>query len=102
MIDVLDITEIKEAYENKLNHFALIILGKHTIHLKLENYDLIARWILAIRKLREYYFDLGYRSTTQEYKEPVKDLIMLKIMAENESRNPQYLLVGFSFVCHIH
>lgn len=93
MIDVLNISEIKENYQDKLNHFALLVLGKHIIHLKIENYDQIALWINAIRKLREFYFMMGFRSTTQEYKEPVSDIVMLKILAENESRNPQYILV---------
>ena len=99
MIDVLNIREVEDNYMDKHSHFALKIFDK-IVHLKIDNYDLKAKWISAIESLKNHYLFLGHRPTMKEYKKNVKDEIMLKIMAENESRNFEAIEVTMGFTLY--
>lgn len=84
-MDVRDIVEIEDSYQNKISHF-LIRLVDNELHLKCDNYDVKNNWIKAIRFMKRKFKNSNHFSK-RKYKEEINDEIMLEIYAENEQKH---------------
>jgi hypothetical protein len=92
IIDVRDIQDIEDEYQNKISHF-LIKLRDYQVHLKCDNYDEKNQWIKAIGFMREK-FKASCFFSERKYKEDIQDEMKLQIYSENEQRNWEQAKVG--------
>lgn len=75
-----------------MSHFRLL-LPKRQLHLKCDDYDQKARWVLAIRFLSAKYSS-ARSFEERKYKERTDDETSLRIIAENETRHWAEMEVG--------